>query len=138
MYGINQSKIRHFTSKDWRGGWVQQADLVTPVGDVPWHVDIRLVGDKLLMTYQNRVGNTSIGFKLGISSDFNNVVWADDWWNPTNSEVYKATMLPQFNDQNEMRLVYLWTTNQTAEPTSARYKLFVQATPFMNVNFLEK
>lgn len=138
MYGINQAKIRHFTTKDWRTDWVQQADIATPVDDTPWHVDIRAVGDKILFTYQNRVGNTSVGFKLGISSDFNNVMWADAWWNPTVSEVYKATMLPQFNEQNEMRLVYMWTTNQTAEPASARYKLFVQATPFLNVDYLEK
>ncbi|WP_457970647.1 hypothetical protein [Acinetobacter calcoaceticus] len=137
MYGVNQSKIRHFTSKNWRSGWVQQPDVVTPVSDTPWHADIKLVGDKLLMTYQNRVGNSSVGFKLGISSDFQTFTWAGDWWNPPTYEVYKATFLPQFNENNEMRLVYIWTSNQQP-PIDLRYKLFVQATPYLNVNFVEK
>lgn len=137
MYGVNQSKIRHFTTKNWRGGWVQQDDVITPAGDAPWHADLKLVGDKLLMTYQNRVSDTSVGFKLGISSDYQTFVWADEWWNSQDYEVYKATFLPQFNEQNQMRLVFIWTTNHKPA-VNLRYKLFVQPTPFINVDFVEK
>lgn len=137
MYGVNQSTIRHFTTKNWRGDWVQQADVTTPVGDAPWHADLKLVGDKLLMTYQNRVSDTSVGFKLGISSDYQNFIWADDWWNSQDYEVYKATFLPQFNEQNQMRLVFIWTTNHKPV-VNLRYKLFVKSTPYFDVEFLEK
>lgn len=142
MYAVGRSNgsaygLIHLTSKTLKNDW-EVVGLITPPSDSSvWHVDVKIIGDKQVLTFQNRVGSTSVGFKTGIASDFHNFTWADNWWNPLTYEIYKASFLPQFNEQNEMRLVYVWTTNH--KPTSPlKYKLFVQATPFLNVDFLEK
>lgn len=127
----------HLTSKTLKNDWEVVGLITPPANSSVWHIDVKIIGDKQVLTFQNRVVNTSIGFKTGIASDFHNFTWADNWWNPPTYEVYKASFLPQFNDQNEMRLVYVWTTNHTPAPP-LNYKLFVQPTPFLNVDFLEK
>ena len=133
----NTSGLQHFTSKTLNNNWQFVGTCTTPTTDSPWHADLKIVGDKIVCTYQNRVGQDSVGFRLGISDDFHNFNWASDWWNPTTQEVYKATFLPQLNDQNQLRLVFLWTSNHKPADVSLRYKLYVQPTPFLDVNFLE-
>lgn len=140
MYGITTSggrNLAHFTSKTLDNNWTFVGNCNLPVGTAAWHVDLKIIGDKQVATFQNRSGQDSIGFRTGISNDFHNFEWANDWWNPPTHEVYKASFLPQFNDQNQMRLVYVWTTNHKPV-TELKYKLFVQATPFLNVDYLEK
>lgn len=142
MYAVGRSNgsaygLIHLTSKTLNNDWDLVGLVTPPLDSSVWHVDVKIIGDKQVLTFQNRVGNTSVGFKTGIASDFHEFTWADNWWNPPTYEVYKASFLPQFNDQNEMRLVYVWTTNH--KPTAPlNYKLFVQPTPFLNVNYLEK
>lgn len=142
MYAVGRSNgsaygLIHLTSKTLNNDWDLVGLVTPPLDSSVWHVDVKIIGDKQVLTFQNRVGNTSVGFKTGIASDFHEFTWADNWWNPPTYEVYKASFLPQFNDQNEMRLVYVWTTNhKPAAPLN--YKLFVQPTPFLNVDFLEK
>lgn len=132
----NASGLQHFTSKTLKNDWSYVGKCNTPATDSPWHADLKIVGDKVVCTYQNRVGSDSIGFRLGISDDFHNFSWASDWWNPPTYEVYKASFLPQFNELNKMRLVYIWTTNhKPAAPLN--YKLFVQSTEYFDVEFSE-
>ncbi|MDC4808151.1 hypothetical protein NQ798_15320, partial [Acinetobacter baumannii] len=76
-----------------------------------------------------------IGFRLGISSDYYNFIWSNNWLNSLDKEVYKATFLPQFNEKREMRLMVLWTTN--SKYNSDSYKLYAQPTQYMNVNYLK-
>lgn len=143
MYGVAYSAdgtkrvIRHLSSKTCKNDWVEIGDIPSPVGTAIWHVDLKHVGDKQICVFQNRLGNTSIGFRTGISSNFHDFEWQSDWWNPQTYGVYKASFLPQFNAQNQMRLVYFWTTNQTPVDTNLKYKLFIQPTPYINVNFME-
>lgn len=142
MYAVGRSNgsaygLLHMTSKTLKNDWSLVGLITPPLDSSVWHVDVKIIGDKQVLTFQNRVGSTSVGFKTGIASDFHTFTWAENWWNPPTYEVYKASFLPQFNDQNEMRLVYVWTTNH--KPTAPlNYKLFVQPTPFLNVEFLEK
>ena len=140
VYGVTTSggrNLAHYTSKTLDNNWKFVGNCNLPAGTAAWHVDLKIIGDKQVATFQNRVGSDSIGFRLGISDNFHDFTWSETWWNPPTYEVYKASFLPQFNDQNEMRLVYVWTTNH--KPTAPlNYKLFVQATPFLNVNYLEK
>ena len=142
MYAVGRSNgsaygLIHLTSKTLKNDWALVGLITPPSGSSVWHVDVKIIGDKQVLTFQNRAGQDSIGFKLGISSDFHNFTWANDWWNPPTYEVYKASFLPQFNDQNQMRLVYVWTTNHKPV-TELKYKLFVQATPILNVNYQDK
>ena len=142
LYAVGQSNgsaygLIHLTSKTLKNDWEVVGLITPPSGSSVWHVDVKIIGDKQVLTFQNRSGQDSIGFKLGISSDFHNFTWADNWWNPPTYEVYKASFLPQFNDQNQMRMVYVWTTNH--KPTAPlNYKLFVQSTSFLNVNYQEQ
>lgn len=143
MYGVAYSAdgtkrvIRHLSSKTCKNDWVEIGDILSPAGTAIWHVDLKHVGDKQICVFQNRLGNTSVGFRTGISSNFHDFEWQSDWWNPQTYGVYKASFLPQFNAQNQMRLVYFWTTNQTPVDTNLKYKLFMQPTPYINVNFME-
>ncbi|MGB9040562.1 MAG: hypothetical protein WCC23_18915 [Acinetobacter calcoaceticus] len=141
LYGVDNG-IRHYTSKTAKNDWVLVGVIAAPADKAPWHVDVKFVGDKQVIVVHDRIWSPSSknrGFFIGISSDFHNFSWASDFWNTADySGVYKATFLPQFNDSNQLRLVYLWTSDSSPTDPKYRYKLFVQPTPFIDVNFVEK
>ncbi|MDC5603679.1 hypothetical protein OFM92_12195, partial [Acinetobacter baumannii] len=127
--------LQHFTSQTLKNDWQYINTIPTPNDTSIWHIDCKNVGDKQLCIFQNRVRNNSIGFRLGISSDYYNFIWSNNWLNSLDKEVYKATFLPQFNEKREMRLMVLWTTN--SKYNSDSYKLYAQPTQYMNVNYLK-
>ncbi|WP_174492706.1 hypothetical protein [Acinetobacter sp. Marseille-Q1623] len=140
LYGVGGG-IQHYTSKTGKNDWVFVNSITTPAQYTPWHLDIKQVGDKQIVVVHDRIWTPTSknrGFFLGISSDFQNFKWASDFWNTDERGIYKATFLPQFNDQNQMRLMCLWTSDSSNTDVNLRYKLFVQPTPFLDVNFTEK
>ena len=141
LYGVGTGAIEHYTSRTAKNDWTHVGTINAPVYDRPWHVDIKQVGDKQILVYHDRIwspASKNRGFKLGISSDFHTFKWASEFWNTDERGIYKATFLPQFNDQNQMRLMCLWTSDSSNTDVNLRYKLFVQPTAFLDVNFTEK
>lgn len=139
LYGVDNG-IRHYTSKTAKNDWVFVGVITAPADKAPWHVDIKWVGDKQVIVVHDRIwspASKNRGFFLGIASDFHNFSWASDFWNTDTRGVYKATFLPQFNDQNQLRLMCLWTSDSSNTDINLRYKLFVQPTPYLNVDFVE-
>lgn len=140
LYGVDNG-IRHYTSKTAKNDWVFVGIITAPADKAPWHVDVKWVGDKQVIVVHDRIwspASKNRGFFLGIASDFHNFSWASDFWNTDTRGVYKATFLPQFNDQNQLRLMCLWTSDSSNPDINLRYKLFVQPTPYLNVDFVEK
>lgn len=140
LYGVTNG-IKHYTSKTLKNDWVLVGDISFPADKSPWHVDIKWVGDKQVIVVHDRIFSPSSknrGFFIGISSNLHNFTWAADFWNtPDYSGVYKATFLPQFSDNNLLRLVFMWTTDGSPVDVNLRYKLFMQPTPFLDVGFME-
>ncbi|MBJ9442947.1 hypothetical protein I5555_10890 [Acinetobacter baumannii] len=140
LYGVDNG-IRHYTSKTAKNDWNFVGVIPAPADKAPWHVDVKFIGDKQVIVVHDRIWSPSSknrGFFLGIASDFHNFKWASDFWNTDTRGIYKATFLPQFNDQNQLRLMCLWTSDSSNSDINLRYKLFVQPTPFIDVNFVEK
>ena len=132
-----KDSIRLFTSKTLKlGSWTNEGYITgMPVGAQPWHLDAKYIGDKIVLCSQER-GSASVGLgsRIGISTDGINFTWATQYWDdvPERYECYKSTFIPEFNDQNQMRLVYMWTSNSKYHSTNMSYKLFVAKTPFFN------
>ncbi|HCT9572520.1 TPA: hypothetical protein OUC69_002881, partial [Acinetobacter baumannii] len=140
LYGVDNG-IRHYTSKTAKNDWQFVGIIPAPADKAPWHVDVKFIGDKQVIVVHDRIwspASKNRGFFLGIASDFHNFKWASDFWNTDTRGIYKATFLPQFNDQNQLRLMCLWTSDSSNPDINLRYKLFVQPTPFIDVNFVEK
>lgn len=140
LYGVDNG-IKHYTSKTAQNDWKFVGVIPAPADKVPWHVDIKFIGDKQVIVVHDRIwspASKNRGFFLGIASDFHNFKWASDFWNIDTRGIYKATFLPQFNEENQLRLMCLWTSDSSNPDINLRYKLFVQPTPFLNVDYLEK
>lgn len=108
--------------------WEYVATLTLPFK--PWHQDIKIVGNKVCMLVYCYPPDNTIYF--GISDDFINFEWTQNLLLENNA--YKSSFVPEFNEQNQMALKILYSTDASPSEASEKWRMYMHQTNFMNVN----
>ncbi len=108
--------------------WEYAGTLVLPFK--PWHQDIKIVGNKVCMLVYCYPPDNTIYF--GISDDFLNFEWTQNLLLENNA--YKASFVPEFNDQNQMALKILYSTDASPSEASEKWRMYMHQTNFTNVS----
>lgn len=108
--------------------WEYAGTLVLPFK--PWHQDIKIVGNKVCMLVYCYPPDNTIYF--GIADDFLNFEWTQNLLLENNA--YKSSFVPEFNEQNQMALKILYSTDSSPSEASEKWRMYMHQTNFMNVN----
>ena len=122
LWNIKQAGvIVHRTAPDLFGEWSEPT--VVPSGTtVPWHIEVRYVGDKFVMLINKR--DPESNYYLAISSDGENWTFSNvPLFDVQMEALYKATFLPEFDVNDNLYLNIFYTTNHSDTPDLKR-KLF--------------
>ena len=127
--GSPTDAMRLFRAKNLKEGtWEYVSTLTLPFK--PWHQDIKIVGNKVCMMVYCYPPDNTIYF--GISDDFLNFEWTKNLLLENNG--YKSSFVPEFNNQNQMALKILYTTNASPSEASEKWRMYMHQTNFMNVS----
>lgn len=122
LWNIKQAgQIVHRTASDLFGEWSEP--VIVPSGTtVPWHIEVRYVGDKFVMLINKR--DPGSNYYLAISSDGENWTFGNvPLFDVQMEALYKATFLPEFDVDDNLYLNIFYTTNHSDTPDLKR-KLF--------------
>jgi len=122
LWNIKQAgQIVHRTASDLFGEWSEPT--VVPSGTtVPWHIEVRYVGDKFVMLINKR--DPESNYYLAISADGENWTFSNvPLFDVQMEALYKATFLPEFDVNDDLYLNIFYTTNHSSTPDLMR-KLF--------------
>lgn len=122
LWNIKQAgQIVHRTASDLFGEWSEP--VIVPSGTtVPWHIEVRYVGDKFVMLINKR--DPESNYYLAISSDGENWTFSNvPLFDVQMEALYKATFLPEFDVNDNLYLNIFYTTNHSDTPDLKR-KLF--------------
>ncbi|WP_180036690.1 MULTISPECIES: hypothetical protein [unclassified Acinetobacter] len=122
LWNIKQAGvIVHRTASDLFGEWSEP--VIVPSGStVPWHIEVRYVGDKFVMLINKR--DPGSNYYLAISGDGENWSFSNvPLFDVQMEALYKATFLPEFDENNDLYLNIFYTTNHSDTPDLKR-KLF--------------
>ena len=108
--------------------WEYVSTLTLPFK--PWHQDIKIVGNKVCMLVYCYPTDNTIYF--GISDNFTDFSWTQNLLLENNA--YKASFVPEFNDQNQMALKILYSTDASPTVNAEKWRMYMHQTNFMNVN----
>ena len=121
--------MRLFRAKSLKeNAWEYVSTLTLPFK--PWHQDIKIVGNKVCMLVYCYPPDNTIYF--GISNDFTNFEWTQNLLLENNG--YKSSFVPEFNNQNQMALKILYSTNASPSEASEKWRMYMHQTNFMNVS----
>ena len=121
--------MRLFRAKSLKeNAWEYVSTLTLPFK--PWHQDIKIVGNKVCMLVYCYPPDNTIYF--GISDDFTNFEWTQNLLLENNG--YKSSFVPEFNNQNQMALKILYSTNASPSEASEKWRMYMHQTNFMNVS----
>lgn len=116
--------IVHRTAPSLFGPWSEPKTVASGI-TVPWHIEVRFVGDKFVMLINKR--DPSSNYYLAISPDGENWTFSSSpLFDVQMDALYKATFIPRINDLNEFYLDVLYTTNHTVDPALKRRLFHVQ------------
>lgn len=126
---LNTDAMRLFKAKNLKeDAWEYAGTLVLPFK--PWHQDIKIVGNKVCMLVYCYPPDNAIHF--GIADDFLNFEWTQNLLLENNA--YKASFVPEVNDQNQMALKILYSTDASPVEDSEKWRMYMHQTNFMNVS----
>lgn len=111
-------KVSHRTAPTLDGPWTARADLPSVGATIPWHIEVKWVGDKMVMLINKRDPDSN--FFFAISEDGENWQFGETPLFATPQEaLYKATFVPVIDDTG-IYLDILWTTNHSPDPDKIR------------------
>lgn len=126
---LSTDAMRLFKAKNLKeDAWEYAGTLVLPF--IPWHQDIKIVGNKVCMLVYCYPPDNTIYF--GISDDFINFEWTQNLLLENNG--YKSSFVPEFNEQNQMALKILYSTDASPAEASEKWRMYMHQTNFMNVS----
>ena len=108
------------------GDW--SASNIIFSGDVTWHCDVRLIGDKVVVLINHRASER---LQLAISTDWKSFTLSTNNNMLTGDAPYKASFVPIFNDNNQMALQVVWTSYNTGDVESS-WRLYSATTNYVN------
>lgn len=126
---LTTDAMRLFKAKNLKeDAWEYAGTLVLPFK--PWHQDVKIAGNKVCMlVYCYPPDNT---FHFGIADDFINFEWTQNLLLENNG--YKSSFVPEFNEQNQMALKILYSTDASPAEASEKWRMYMHQTNFINVN----
>lgn len=126
---LTTDAMRLFKAKNLKeDAWEYAGTLVLPFK--PWHQDIKIVGNKVCMLVYCYPPDNAIHF--GIADDFINFEWTQNLLLENNG--YKSSFVPEFNEQNQMALKILYSTDASPVEASEKWRMYMHQTNFMNVS----
>ena len=126
---LTTDAMRLFKAKSLKeDAWEYAGTLVLPFK--PWHQDIKIVGNKVCMLVYCYPPDNTIYF--GIADDFINFEWTQNLLLENNG--YKSSFVPEFNEQNQMALKILYSTDASPDEASEKWRMYMHQTNFINVN----
>ncbi|MCK4098432.1 glycoside hydrolase family 43 protein [Acinetobacter radioresistens] len=122
LWNIKQAGvIVHRTAPTLFGPWSTPTTVASGT-TVPWHIEVRWVGDKIVMLVNKR--DPGSNYYLAISADGENWTFSNvPLFDVQMEALYKATFLPEFDVNNKLYLNIFYTTNHSDTPDLKR-KLF--------------
>lgn len=90
--------------------WTKVADIQLPF--TAWHLDMKWLGDSLVALIHS---DTVDQLYVGISRDMQNFQWSNGLFDAA-TNLYKSSFIPIFNDNNEISLKIVYTTDQNSTP----------------------
>lgn len=125
------NSVQHYVKKELnKENWQLPETITTPNGFAPWHLDVRFVGNKVVMLVHDL---TNGGFRFGVSSDFVNFTWAaSSNYTENGTDMYKATFLPKINSLNQLSFIVILTTRQENADITKRWNLLVTQSNYVD------
>lgn len=126
LYYINLSGSMSYETTESLNNpsWKKVADVQLPF--TGWHLDMKWCGDALVALVQS---DTADQLYVGISRDMKNWDWGTGLFNAA-TNLYKSSFIPVFNDNNEISLKVVYTTDQNSTP---KWQLRVTQTNFTTI-----
>lgn len=131
IYVGTGNSVQHYVKKELsKENWQLPETIITPSGFAPWHLDVRFVGNKIVMLVHDL---TNGQFRFGVSSDFVNFTWANESnYTESGTDMYKATFLPKINSSNQLGFIVMWTSRQENVDINKRWNLFINQTNYVD------
>lgn len=127
--GPNSTDLRLFkAAKLNEDAWEYVSQISTPF--VPWHQEVKFIGDKVVMLVYCYPPDNTLYF--GIADDFQNFTWSANKYGETSC--YKSSFVPEINDQNEISLKILYSTDAQPTTTSEKWRMYMHQTNFISAN----
>lgn len=104
--------------------WKKVADIALPF--TAWHLEMKWLGSSLVALVQS---DTVDQLYVGISNDMRNFEWGSGLFNAA-TNLYKSSFIPIFNDNNEVSLKIVYTTDQNSAP---QWQLHTTQTNFTSI-----
>ena len=125
----SSTDLRLFRAKKLNeNSWEYVGIISTPF--TPWHQEVKFVGDKVVMLVYCYPPDNTLYF--GIADDFQNFTWSANKYGETSC--YKSSFVPEINDQNQLSLKILYSTDAQPSTTSEKWRMYMHQTNFINVN----
>ncbi|MDM1769401.1 hypothetical protein HX132_16900 [Acinetobacter sp. 226-4] len=124
----SSTDLRLFRAKKLNeDAWEYVTQITTPF--VPWHQEVKFVGDKVVMLVYCYPPDNTLYF--GIADNFIDFTWSANKYGETSC--YKSSFVPEINDQNQLSLKILYSTDAQPENLSEKWRMYMHQTNFMNV-----
>lgn len=129
-------RIKVRTNKDIQdvNGWSEYSFISTPSGVVPWHLEVKWIGDAVvLLLHQNQLnspGNDKLWFAA--SKDMINWTWSENDVFGGTTPLYKASFIPIYNADGTMKFRIAYTTDERAV-LADQWKLKITDTNSFNI-----
>mgnify|MGYP001060663836 CR=1 FL=1 len=121
---LNGSMSCEVTENLSHPNWRKIADIQVPF--TAWHLEVKWVGSALVALIHS---DTVDQLFVGTSTDMKNWEWSAGVFNAA-TNLYKSSFLPVFNDNNQVSLKIVYTTDQNSTP---KWQLHTTQTNFTNI-----
>lgn len=104
--------------------WRKVGDIQLPF--TAWHLEMKWLGSSLVALIHS---DTIDQLFVGISTDMKNFEWSAGVFNAA-TNLYKSSFIPVFNDNNQVSLKIVYTTDQNSTPN---WQLHTTQTNFTSI-----
>ena len=121
----NDCVIQYRESKTL-GNWGKPVDIPVPASIRPWHIDVRYVGNKVVMLINDYTKSQNLYFAYSLDGKIFTIsetsILTGDFLAP-----YKASFLPVFKDETYKMKIF-WSSNGVQEDKSKNWNFFINET----------
>lgn len=104
--------------------WRKFSDFQLPF--TAWHLEMKWLGSSIVALIH---GDTIDQLFVGVSTDMKNFEWSQGIFNAA-TNLYKSSFIPVFNDNKQVSLKIVYTTDQNSTP---KWQLHTTQTNFTNI-----
>src|SRR5690606_19897373 len=120
MWAADEAFLYHYTGPTISGPWTQVSsrNFLGLFGIRIWHFEVKYLGNRFAIVCHNRQESSNV--YMGLSDDGDNWIMSQGLVQPQSPNIYKPTFFPEFRNENEVRLTFMWShwnwINQSATP----------------------